>query len=114
MTTPTKIDYDAVVALTREGCSARQIAEQLGCTSRSVVRIRQLNGIVVRPHAAKFSDDEKRRAAAMLDDGCSIYEVARTLGRDKSTIRAHFPGRGWTPSQIGEWAAVRRHEMALT
>lgn len=44
----------------------------------------------------------------MLDDGCSYNEVGRTLGRSYTTIRRHFPGRGWSTERMIEHASAFR------
>lgn len=44
------------------------------------------------------------RATAMLEDGCSYSEVARTLGCCHQTVSARFPGKGWSRHDVGTWA----------
>lgn len=62
----------------------------------------------------KLTDEEKRRAAELLDDGVSYREVARTIGRSASVICRRFPGRGWTVEQVAERASLdRRFQGAL-
>lgn len=56
----------------------------------------------------KLSDDEKLRAAELLDGGASYREVARTIGRSASVICRRFPGRGWTLEQVAERASLDR------
>lgn len=92
-----------VAALTWEGWSAQQIAARLDVTARTVCRDRAKIGGVARPRPAPFSDDEYRRAQQLLDDGCSLSEVARTLGRDVATICRRFRGQGWTREQTGQF-----------
>lgn len=89
-----------VVALTQQGFTATEIAAVEGLTMRTVYRIRQELG-ASRERFAPLSDDELRTAAQLLDDGCSCSEVARTLGRNQTTISKHFPGRGW-PVESGQ------------
>lgn len=55
-----------------------------------------------------WTPDLQARAEALLDDGCSYRETARTLGVDHTTVRDHLPGRGWTRQQVGSWAAGSR------
>jgi IS30 family transposase len=97
-----------VVELTRAGHSATQIADILSITKRTVTRIRSDEGVAQAAAAEPLTADEITRAAALLDDGCSYYEVGRTLGRHDTTIRKHFPGRGWTRTQCGQLTALNR------
>jgi hypothetical protein len=89
-------DWDKVVRLTLEGRSAREIAELVGCSQRQVVRIRKAMG-VGKPAVVPMSDEELAMAESMLDDGCSIGEVARTLGRPRGGgLHKKYKGRGWS------------------
>lgn len=62
----------------------------------------------MRPPRYKLTEDEERRAAQLLDDGASMRETARTIGRSASVICRHFPGRGWTIAQVAEHASLNR------
>jgi hypothetical protein len=95
-----------VIELTRQGHSASAIAAFTGITKRSVTRIRSDMGVAQPPSGLPLTDDEMRRAAELLDDGCSYGETARTLGRNCETIRRHFPGRGWTRAECAEIASA--------
>jgi IS30 family transposase len=97
-----------VVELTRQGFSATEIAGILSITKRSVTRIRSDAGIAQQIEVVPLTEDERRSAAALLDDGCSISEVARTLGRCDTTIHKHFPGRGWPKGEGGRLACFNR------
>ena len=109
MTRHLKADDLAVVErMTRSGHSAPQIAEQLGCTSRTVQRARVRLGIA-QPAATAYPTDVWDMAQQMIQDGCSHKEVARTLGIAATTIGRRFPGTGWTKQQGAEWwGQVRR------
>ena len=98
-----------VVELTRQGHSAAEISQFLGITKRSVTRIRRETGVAqTAVNVQPMTDDELRRAAELLDDGCSYSEVGRTLGRSGGTIRAHFPGRGWPRGEGSRLACFNR------
>ena len=47
-------------------------------------------------------------AKALLDDGASYTEVARTLGCSRFWVSKHFPGRGWTSQQGGAYGYMLR------
>ncbi|OBJ10742.1 helix-turn-helix domain-containing protein, partial [Mycobacterium sp. 1465703.0] len=88
-----------IAELTAQELSASTIAKLVGVSTRTVVRARGRAG-VAKPFsgANRMTADEQRRAAALLDDGASYGEVARTLGRSPDTIMKHFPGRSvWRP-----------------
>jgi IS30 family transposase len=69
-----------------------------------VHRIRARYGLSarVRP-STRYTDDEIARVESMLADGCSLAEVARTLGRNRQSVWRKFRGRGWTREQCAEW-----------
>lgn len=103
---------DARIAeLTLAGYSAAEIATQIGITARTVVRARSRTG-ASRPcnHNNYMTPAEMARAEALLDDGASLSEVARTLGRSTVTLSKWFPGRGWPR---GSGVELRRMMAAL-
>lgn len=94
-----------VKALCDEGIPATEQAKVLGLSERTVQRIRRDHlGLSDAPSFRPLTEDEKRRAEQLLDDGASFREVGKTLGRNESTISRHFPGRGWQPVQSGFYA----------
>lgn len=85
-----------IVALTKAGHTARQIAEAVGVHIRTVTRVRTAHG-VAQPGPRHFTPAEIAAVEAMLDDGVSYAEVARTLGRYPGTLIERWPGRSqWT------------------
>lgn len=96
-----------VIAASKAGKTAPEIAASEGISARTVQRIRRRAGIgqptVIRP----FTDDELATAARMLDDGASRGEVARTLHRSEHAIARRFPGRCWTRAQTAELSSIR-------
>jgi len=99
--------HQQVVKLTRQGCSAAQIADRLNITRRTVVRIRKLHGIA-QPPLHRYSAEEIAAIEQLLDDGCSLAEVARTIGRPAPYLWRRYAGRGWTPSQAGQFGNMLR------
>jgi len=59
---------------------------------------------------AQYMRDYRRLAKAgqLLADGASQREVQRTTGLARETIRKHFPGKGWTFRQGGEFRALQK------
>lgn len=89
-----------VVDLTNDGKTAKDIAEILGITERSVTRHRSKAGIarVVKP---PLTEGELAAARELLSGGASYEEAARTIGRDGNRLAHHLPGYAWTPQQVG-------------
>lgn len=104
-----RIDDERVVALTKQGWSAQAIAEELGCGPSTVRRARQRAG-VARPAPRFLTPDEIATVEALLADGASLAEAARSIGRQHSTSLVHrFPGRGWTAQESGQFAMAIRY-----
>lgn len=83
-----------IAELTRARYTAREIAAAVGVTRRSVERARARTGLS-KPRSPYLTDAEIRQAEALLADGASYEEVARTLSRCTDNIRRRFPGQGW-------------------
>lgn len=101
-----------IVRLTKAGHSAAEIAKRLGVTTRTVHRQRRTGGCA-KPMPNWMTDDEIRRAEALLDDGASYSEVARTLGRTAQSIGERFPGRGYSKAQANEMRRLKAQLEAL-
>lgn len=103
-------DRDARIAtLTRQGMSAAQIAVRVGVTKRTVCRARRRTGTSLGEAQVPMSPEETRRVESLLDDGCSLAEALRTIGRaGTGSIRRRFAGRAWTKQQIAAHAALIR------
>jgi len=102
MTQGRKTDHGMIAVLTREGFKAKEIAERLDVSMRTVYRARKLTH-TAKPSCRRFTPEEIEIVEAMFADGCSYHEIGRTLGRFDATIRQKWPGRGWTHEQIFEW-----------
>jgi methylphosphotriester-DNA--protein-cysteine methyltransferase len=102
--------HQRIAELTRQGLSAPQIAEMLGVTPRTVVRGRKATGTLVGPAPQEFwlTAEQIDRAEQLLDDGCSLVEVARTIGCTWTSVWKRWQHRGWTKQQAGEYAALIR------
>jgi hypothetical protein len=98
---------ERVETLTRAGQTAHQIATEIGVTARTVQRIRSVVGIA-KPKPSRLTDTEKLIALALIDDGASLTEAARTIGRSQRAVRQAFPGRGWTQQQSGAYSYITR------
>ena len=93
---------------TKRELSAREIAEELGVSERTVTRRRARLGISDGGARVALTPEQKALAKEMLEDGASYAEVGRTVGRHASTVKKHFPGYGWTVQQCVEWSVFVR------
>jgi DNA-binding CsgD family transcriptional regulator len=111
------VDTERLAALHAEGRSAREIAEALECAPRTVSRWRSRTGHNIRSAAVTYPPSTHERARRLIEDGCSLEEVARTVGTTGKTIARWFPdARRMTPTERGEWARfckLNRHVLSL-
>lgn len=104
---PPLVSDQRVVALSLQGLSVAEIARLTGFHRRTIERARARAGIA-GPTPTSMGSEEIARAEQMLADGASYREVARTIGVCWTTVRRHFPGRGWTPQQAAEYRTALR------
>lgn len=102
---PSHIDDERVAMLIREGLSTRTIADMMGCTVRTIERSRTRLGLV-GPPPLRYTADELATVERLLDDGASITEAARTVGRSRVGLQKRFPGRCWTKAEAGAWGGM--------
>lgn len=101
---------------TQNKLSYRQLAERFNITTKTVQRVLAKHGLTTpRPEAGFRVDDAwKAEVEKLLDEEVPYIEIARTMGCNTETLRRHFPGRGWKPTQIGTHGnAIRRANHAL-
>jgi IS30 family transposase len=103
---------DRVTDLTRQGHTAKHIANLLGVTPRTVTRDRAARGIT-QPQPTRVTESEFARAKEMLDDGASYEEVARTLRRSHTAFRRRFPGYALSPAEASQRAVLGRQMSQL-
>jgi transposase len=103
---------ERVAAMTAAGMTAAVIAEALHVTPRTVIRDRRALGIS-KPRPEIVPAEKWHAAEALIDDGASICEAARTVGIGQVTANRHFPGRGWTRRQITDYMVLRRQEKRM-
>lgn len=97
---------DVVAKLSREGVTLHEIADRLNISTRTVQRDREETGSA-KPASRRWTDDEHQRALAMLADGASLAEVARTLNRSYDRAYRRYKGMGWTSAQVGQYNSLR-------
>lgn len=96
-----------VLSMSRQGYRTARIAEVVGVHPHTVSRIRKRAG-VAQPKRPNLTADQLRRARVMLEDGCSLTEVGRTLGVTPQALGRRFPGMGWTKRQAADFAVLCR------
>ena len=107
---------ESIARMTANGMSAAQIAVELGCSSRTVTRVRAELGIGRGVPANSSEPVSLARLEAirlMVEDSSSLRDIARTIGCTRGTILRHFPGSGWSYTQAGEIAAALRKFRAM-
>lgn len=109
--------YERVIELSRDNVRPKEIADILKISERTVHRYRRRAGFPTQP-SEPWTAEDQRRADMLFDDGCSLNEVARTLGRTDTVIKRHCPGRKWTREQEKEWMSkpyrTLRRQLGLT
>lgn len=112
-----RYDHVLIAELSLNGMSASQIAEQVGCNRRTVIRVSKTQGITA-PSSNEFvskpiSADRLTAAKELLDDGAPHAEVAAALRINRRTLQKHFPGTQWTKEQkASHLAAIRSARKA--
>ena len=103
---------DEIVTLTRRGCTAREIADRLRISTRSVQRVRVAAGCA-ETRAPLLTVSEILAARELLEDGASYYEAGRTIGRCGTTIARNIPGFKFDKQQTALAAALGRKMARL-
>lgn len=63
---------------------------------------------MARPYR-RMTPEEVERARALINDGVSIRETARTLGRSAMTVHRHFAGQSrWDRRTEAQMRRLRR------
>lgn len=113
MTTPDADRPARIKRMTAAGMTAPQIATALGISTRTVQRHREKTGCA-QPAPTPLTPEQLAHAETLLHDGCSIKEVARTIGCGQYTIRRHFPGStGWPHQQCGAFTSESKRLQQL-
>lgn len=99
-------DY-RIIYFAENGMHPSRIAEKLNVSIATVHRVRTAAGAPM-VHHRRGTEDDKLKAKALLEDGASYQEVARTIGFSGSTISRWFPGYTWSDKQKGEASAMAR------
>ncbi|WNM64568.1 helix-turn-helix DNA binding domain protein [Arthrobacter phage MidnightRain] len=106
----TKVNKDDFLRFHQQGLSAPELAKRFNITLRHATRLRKELGVAQpSPSSSRRVDAEwMTKAAALLDEGAPVKEVAMTLGCTEATVNRHFPGRAWDASTVGRHARAVR------
>lgn len=96
---------------TLAGESAASIAIGLGVSSRTVTRWRARLGIA-KAAAPRLTGEQEARIQSLADDGCSVQEIARTVGCSYTAVRRRRPDAVWSREQCAEWMVLMRAKAA--
>jgi DNA-binding CsgD family transcriptional regulator len=107
-----RIDDAEVARLTAAGRSAREIADRLGTTARTVARSRVRAGIA-QDRTPALTEEQLDTARRLLEDGAPYDEAARTIGCSRNTLAQHFPGHGLTPADKALWRTIHALEARV-
>lgn len=107
------IDYAHELIVTRKRPS-KEVASMLGVSIDVVYSLRKKFGVAkVHPMTNLPPFDERlRQAKAMLDDGVSYAEAARSAHVSRKTIEREFPGYTWSREKCIEHALSIRYAEA--
>ncbi|WP_084459499.1 helix-turn-helix domain-containing protein [Mycolicibacterium houstonense] len=98
----TESQIERIAVLSRRGVGCEEIAAAVGCSLGSVWYARRRKGLSDRS-AYTLTSEQLARADALLADGASFTEVARTIGTTTSAVCKRFPGRGWSHTECGSY-----------
>lgn len=107
---PAAVALEDYARIHRPDLTAAEAAERLGVTPRTVARYRARLGLSQASPggAARPSPELLAEIAARLDDGWPFKEVSETFHVCHKTLTRYFPGRAWSPSQVGKHAKLVR------
>ncbi len=113
-----RYEWEQIAKLTREGKTAREISELLGCTKRTISRVRNATGTAqpIPEFAGQpITAERLEQIRLMVEDGAPVAEIERTLGTSHKTITRYFPGSSWSREQISAHTAdIQRARWAVT
>ena len=114
------MEYDASVherfiELDAQGRSASEIARALGTCARTISRWRKVAGRSQgEGRKPPTAPELLQQARALIDDGCSIAEAARTIGVSPMTLGTRLPDAPrYTHQQAGQLSVLARMEKQI-
>lgn len=97
------------IACDRAGMTTRQLSERFNVSVRTVSRWRTRLHINHVEPAVRHPEEDREQALALIREGASFSEAARTVGAHQTTVRAWFPDvPAWSHQQCVEHAVLVR------
>lgn len=101
------VSHEAIVELDSQGLTAREIAERLGISTRTVNRVRVETGHQQGPGCrSRYTPEFIAKVEKHLEEGWSITDIARTYDVNQKHLTRRFKGRGWTRQQCAEFGSL--------
>lgn len=98
---------------TVEGCDSPYLAKGLCNAHYRQARRRAKNPEGKRGRPPRWTQDDLDFAEALLEDGASYRETARSTPVPRTTLRDKFPDMGWTENEGGAFALGFMREPKL-
>src|SRR5690349_16783393 len=97
-----------VIFLLKSGLTVGRVSQDTGMSEARIYSIRR--EVFGKRHRTprRFTEAECAQIESLLDAGCSIAEVARTVDRRPDLLARLYPGRGWTREQVAEHNSLLR------
>lgn len=105
---------ERVRVLSLQGVEQKQIAKELGCADRTVLRdqatLREQGKLPPRKwHPGRRVPPETvAKVEAMLAERCSFKDIHRTAGVSEHWLKTHYKGQGWTQQEIIEYRNMKK------
>lgn len=105
--------HAAIVQMTREGSTAREIAQRLKVTPRTVTRVRSAMGIA-NEAPAELTAEQIARIELLIGEGMPSTWVAEDVGCARWTVLKYMRlGREATSEWLQAWCAIRPNPTLL-
>ncbi|AYN56847.1 helix-turn-helix DNA-binding domain protein [Arthrobacter phage Andrew] len=111
---------DDYLELHAEGITARQAAERLGVSPRTIQRTRDRLGLSqpTTGGGKRPTPEQLEYARQLLEDGCSMTDAARSAGTTFNALKRRWPDKVWDPTTVGQYARqldqLKRLELGRT
>lgn len=102
---------EEIIRLARLKVPSKRIAALTRCSLKTVQRVRAANEVQTQ-RTLQLTEEQLAQAHALLLDGASRREAARTVGATDAQLERAFPGMAWDREQqrLGEHdTGVRNH-----
>ena len=77
---------DTIIEMAEDGCSDREIADRLGCSSSNVAQRRRQMGIPAGGFSRRWTEAEEEHLRQMVARGFTLDQMAAELGRSTCAV----------------------------